>query len=422
MNKRVYIVGGGTHYPLTSHLSLSSVAYGGTAKILKKLCEEHPSNKMDIELQLTKMCDQFSTIDTYKDLKEYAEKISRDPLTKIVFWSPSVVDFGIDVFASDGLEKFSRPYSDRPRLTSSTWHNVDMYPLSKLNRIIRDERSDIFLVSFKHSHGCFDEETIYNNGLKMLKNTSSNLVLANDTKSGINMIITPEESSYHVSKDRYYVLENLVDMSYLRSHLTFTKSTVVAGESISWDSHLIPDSLRTVINYCIDKGAYKTVTGVTAGHFACKVNDNTFITSKRKTNFNQLKDVGMVLVETSGPDTVIAYGAKPSVGGQSQRIIFNDHKEHGLDCIVHFHCEKLKDSKIPVASQRGVQCGSHFCGKNTSDNLIEMEDGIFAVFLENHGPNIVFNRNIDPQRIINFINNNFDLNTKTGGYKITTAS
>jgi hypothetical protein len=35
-----------------------------------------------------------------------------------------------------------------------------------------------------------------------------------------------------------------------------------------------------------------------------------------------------------------------------------------------------------------------------------------------HGPNIVFNRNIDPQEVIDFINRNFDLYDKTGGYNI----
>jgi hypothetical protein len=76
-------------------------------------------------------------------------------------------------------------------------------------------------------------------------------------------------------------------------------------------------------------------------NFVPKVDDQTFVTSKRKTDFNRLPEVGMVLVKTDGPDTVLAYGAKPSVGGQSQRIIFKDHP--GYDCVLHFHC-KYTDS------------------------------------------------------------------------------
>ena len=82
-----------------------------------------------------------------------------------------------------------------------------------------------------------------------------------------------------------------------------------------------------------------------------------------KSNFNDLDKNGMVYVKTDGPDTVLAYGAKPSVGGQSQRIIFNDHI--GMDCVVHFHCP-LKSNHvddIPIVSQREVECGSHQCGK-----------------------------------------------------------
>lgn len=37
------------------------------------------------------------------------------------------------------------------------------------------------------------------------------------------------------------------------------------------------------------------------------------------------------------------------------------------------------------------------------------------MYLDQHGPNIVFNRNIDPQEVIDFIEENFDLKGKTGG-------
>ena len=35
--------------------------------------------------------------------------------------------------------------------------------------------------------------------------------------------------------------------------------------------------------------------------------------------------------------------------------------------------------------------------------------------LENHGPNIVFPKDADPQAVIDFIERNFDLAAKTGG-------
>jgi hypothetical protein len=35
--------------------------------------------------------------------------------------------------------------------------------------------------------------------------------------------------------------------------------------------------------------------------------------------------------------------------------------------------------------------------------------------LDNHGPNIVFHHSINPQEVIDFIKENFDLSDKTGG-------
>jgi len=160
------------------------------------------------------------------------------------------------------------------------------------------------------------------------------------------------------------------------------------------------------------------------------------LTSIRKSNFNNLATTGLVRVKTDGPDTVLAYGAKPSVGGQSQRTIFRDHE--GFDCIVHFHCPLKTNGElihtiyrgedvtfnrspigevIAIVSQREVECGSHQCGKNTSNNLTDYGD-FKVVMLDNHGPNIVFKRSIDPQIIIEFIERNFDLGKKTGGYNL----
>ena len=293
---------------------------------------------------------------------------------------------------------------------------MDLRPTAKVVNSIRKTRKDIFLVSFKTTSGASREE-MYLKGLKLLKTSSSNLVLVNDVKTCWNMVITPEEAAYHETQDRDEVLAGLVEMAWLRSHLTFTQSTVVAGEAVPWNSPEVPSSLRNVVDYCISRRAYKPFNNSTVGHFAVKVNDNTFLTSIRKSNFNDLDKVGLVKVVTDGPDTVIAYGAKPSVGGQSQRRVFREHE--GMDCIVHFHSPLKSDAPdaIPIRSQREVECGSHECGKNTSSGLAQFGN-LKAVYLDRHGPNIVFNRDIDPQEVINFIDRNFELEKKTGGYNL----
>lgn len=408
--KKVHIIGGGTYSYVRTHLALCAPAFGTTALLLRSMCLEH-SDKLDVELHLTKMADPRSNLVTNADVAKLIDSIVSDVSTKIVFFNPALVDF--DATYITDVQDPKTIGKNAPRLmTSHGNHTVVITPTEKIVKKIRKERKDIFLVAFKTTSGATDDEQ-YRQGLKLLKSSGCNLVLANDTVTRNNMIITPEESRYHVSTDRNFVLKNLVDMAYLRSHLTFTRSTVISGDSVSWYSEYVPSSLRTVVEYCIASNAYKPFLGVTVGHFAAKLNDTTFLTSKRKTNFNEIGKNGLVLVKTDGSDNVIAYGSKPSVGGQSQRIIFNEHKDY--DCIVHFHCPKLDSSDVPTVSQREYECGSHECGSNTSRGLKKFGN-LSAVYLHNHGPNIVFNKGIDPKEVIKFITSNFDLNAKTGGY------
>jgi hypothetical protein len=358
------------------------------------------------------------TLETVWDVGNLLDEINADLDSKIVFMPVAMCDFEAIVGLNNvSFAPLANP--DGPRLTThtldrmqpETWPHLRLKPMPKLINDIRRGRKDIFVVGFKHTANVTAEEQ-YIAGLNLLKESSCNLVLANDTSTGLNMVITPEEARYHATTDRTKALEGLVEMAYLRSQLTFTRSTVVAGDSIPWSSPLVPAALRAIVNYCIAQGAYKPFRGSTVGHFACKINDKVFLTSKRKTNFNDLEKNGLVMVETDGPDSVIAYGSKPSVGGQSQRIVFNEHRDY--DCIVHFHCPIKAGSGVPQVSQREYECGSMQCGQNTSKGLKKFGN-LSAVYLQEHGPNIVFNSKIDPKEVINFINHNFHLDEKTGG-------
>lgn len=409
--KKAIVIGGGTINKVSPHLAVCAPAYGTAARIIADLLQAYqchtspngPETLYDIQLVLTKMAG--GEIETNQDLAQKISEIVADYSTKLVFFTAAVCDFEpVEVF-SNRLE--SRQYSESNPLS------LALKPSEKILASIRKNRKDIFLVGFKTTHGSTPEE-MFAKGMTLLKKTSSNLVLVNDTKERMNMILTPEESSYCHTSDRRKVLSELVEMAYLRSHLTFTRSTVVSGDAIPWNSELVPKSLRAVVNYCIKRGAYKEFMGATVGHFACKLDDTTFLTSIRKSNFNNIEKNGLVKIKTDGPDTVIAYGMKPSVGGQSQRIIFSENTEY--DCIVHFHCKIKHGSHVPIVSQKEYECGSHECGKNTASGLKKfMVNGhsLSAVYLNNHGPNIVFNKDIDPMAVIEFIEANFDLDTKT---------
>lgn len=422
--KNIYILGGGTFSDVRCHQSLAARAFGDTAIQLEKMFgEQIKAQGLDKEYQtkliLTRMAQPHNNsynIITNEDASQVIDTLIADPDTKVIVQNFALCDF-------DGQigDVPSGKYAERLR-TSAGNVSMTLTPAPKLIKKIREVRKDIFAIGFKTTADQ-SADTQYLRGLELLKTNSLNLVLANDVSNHRNMIIAPEETRYceRVGKDRVEVLEYLVKMTLSRMQNTFTRSTVVEGQSLDWNGSDIPQSLRTVVNHCIKEGAYKPFLGKTAGHFAAKLNEHEIATSIRKTNFNNLDKVGLVKIESKNKDEVIAHGFKPSVGGQSQRIIFSEHPED--DCIVHFHCPVKLDARdkiVPVAAQWPNECGSHECGKNTSRHLrrVDLEDGdeVKVVYLDEHGPNIVFNRRINPEKVIRFIDTHFDLSAKTGGF------
>ena len=343
--------------------------------------------ELDINLHLTNLAGGESGISTDADLREVAYAVAGSYATKMVLWLPDTPRY----------EALAKIFRKQPLQDSSP-------------------RKDIFLVGMTSTRAASGAGQ-YARGLSLVKQASANLALTYDYETRSSMVVAPEESAYDENDELDITLRGLLEIANLRSQLSFTRSTVVAGEPVSWDSPLVYPSLRQVVNFCIQQGAYKPFLGVTAGHFAAKIGDNEFLTSRRKTDFNDLPGTGLIRVVTDGPDRVVAMGAKPSVGGQSQRIVFADHPE--TDSIVHFHCPIRPGSNVPTVSQREYECGSHECGQNTSNGLAVVEDGIEAVYLDNHGPNIVFHHDENPAKVSAFIADNFDLHKKTGGYALT---
>ena len=399
------IVGGGTVSHVRNHLALCAPAYGTTARRLLGLA--HAAGR-PAELILTRMADPASRYETNEDLAQLVQEIIADPSAKIVFWNPAICDFSGQV---GGVR--SGPKAERLR-TAQGAVSLQMTPADKLVSAFRATRKDLFLVAFKTTTGATPDEQ-YRAGLALLKSNSANLVLANDTVTGLNMVVAPEETRYHQTLDREEALAGLVDMALLRSANTFTRSRVVSEVGVSWQDPEIPDNLRAVVEHCIAKGAYKPFRGKTVGHFAVRGQDGTIITSRRKSNFNELPATGMVRIRPVGNDIVEAHGGKPSVGGMSQKIIFEQHPQ--AHNIVHFHCPPRPElvARLSVRDQRPNECGSHQCGQNTSSGLAEVEPGIFAVMLDNHGPNIVYGKEVPADRVIGFIDRYFDLSAKTGG-------
>jgi hypothetical protein len=406
----IHVVGGGTLVHVRNHLALSAPAYGSTAREIAGICSR---SGYSTKLTLTRMADPSSAYETNDDMKRLAEEIIASEQTKILFWNPAICDYTGQI---DGV----KPHRKAQRLkTGAGQQTMALTPAEKIVSSFRASRKDLFLVAFKTTTSATEDE-MYLSGLQLLKNSHINLVLVNDVVTRLNMVVCPEEARYHVTTERVEAIEGLVEMAILRSQCRFTRSIVTTNPGVQWNSSLISENLRKVVEHCIKRGAYRPLETkahgqVTVGHFAVRGPEGKIITTKRWSNFNHIQETGMVLLEPIDKDKVIAHGGKPSVGGQSQRIIFTEHQD--LDNIVHFHCP-LKpgaDKKIPIRPQRPYECGSHECGKNTSDGLQEVEDGIWAVMLEKHGPNIVYRNDVPAQRVIDFIERYFDLDQKTGG-------
>ena len=417
----IYVLGGGTFSHVRSHLALAAPAFGQTAKDIHDYLRfglDTPA-----ELVLTKMADSSSKIVTNEDVSVLIDELIADPATKMIVLNVALCDYDGSILDRsqypDGYDSYmweptpSGKYETRLK-TKDGEQDMRLTPADKIVGRIRKERKDIFVVAFKTTSGATSDEQ-YSAGLHLLKANSANLVLANDLVTRNNMVITPEESRHYETTNRGDAIKGLMTMALQRSQNTFTRSTVVEGAPIAWNSPDVPENLRAVVDHCIARGAYKPFREATVGHFAVKVADNRIYTSRRKRNFNNLPLEGLVEVEYDGLDKVIAKGGKPSVGGQSQRIVFDQHPD--LDCIVHAHVPMRTDAPdlIPVADQKAYECGSHQCGENTSRNLSAFDHGIHAVMLDEHGPNIVFSRNTPAEAVINFIERNFDLEGKTGG-------
>lgn len=508
-NKRIAIIGGGTNTYISNHLALSAPSYGTTAIQLEEIFKEHPENKMDVDLYLTKMADpskltNSTSPDTPEEVEALVDKLIADPDTRVIIFNVAIVDYKPEILFTEkrvaegiDLKELTRTFGKYTGRLSTSENPDIVLELSVQDKIIqkiRKERKDILLVGFKTTCGATKEEQ-FQKGLKLCKDASANIVFVNDVdkdrieklEEGLNILdrlniqktytdldinfknlekqikefskdiselqnnglVTPEESSYWYNT-RDEALDDLVQMVLDRSHLHFTRSTVVDSETVPWNirqdtdrferfslipNPLIPETFRIVFDWVRSQGAYKKgPTGATVGHFGIALGTNEFLTSKRKTDFNKMEEVGLVRVITDDPDDVfgykhffeesdsdkvIAFGAKPSVGGQSQRSLFEAFPD--LNCIVHFHCPLKVNSRdlFNATSQFSFECGSHECIASNITGFKEYKvsdtHSIWAGHMIKHGPNIIFNRDIDPQLVIDFIDTHWDLTRKTDG-------
>lgn len=472
MIKKIYIISGGTFVDVAPHFSLAARAFGQVGVDLERefLSQADSKSYLVVPVFTTMASGQWAKFERslYNEVQSLFEDagmrggiVTNDDLlkfvlhlktladTKIIVMAAAVCDWAPKLLLEDELHQYDGhevTYSHaserkdfgrktprlRTRLANGKPNKSQLWlePSTKIISEIRageNPRKDIFVVGFKTT-ASFSQDEQYLAALGMMKENSINLVLANDIDTRCNLIVTPEEARYPaLIQDpaapwlRQHVLTFLARMALSRSEGKFTRSTVVGGEEdlVPWKDERIPENLRKVVDWCLANGAYKPVTTKggkkTVGHFAVKLSDGQFLTSLRKTDFNtDLAARGLVRIETVGDSQVIAHGARPSVGGQSQRAVFRENPD--TDCIVHFHCptKEQAEDNVNVVQQWPNECGSHQCGEATAAGL-RQHGALRAVMLDNHGPNIVFSKDVPADEVIRFIQKNFDLTRKTGG-------
>ena len=393
----VHVFGGGTFFHVRPHLALAAPAFGATARRIASILVGERG--VDAELHLTRMAG--GDLDTNEDVARALDALVANPTTKIIFLSTALCDYEGHV-VEHGVPTASGKREPRLRTIEGP-RELALTVAEKIIGRVRRARKDIFLVGFKTTTGA-DLRTQYEAGLDLLKKTSCNLVFCNDLHTRMNLVVTPELAHYHETTDRESALAGLVALTLRRSALTFTRTTLTPGALVAWTSDAVPTALRTVVDHCVARGAYRPFNNVTVGHFAFK-DGAELVSSRRKQNYNVAGGRDMVRVSFDGEQT-IAHGAKPSAGTTSQRAVLAAFPD--MECIVHFHCPLRAGSDVPVRAQYDFECGSRECGENTRIGMRRFGE-LAAVMLDRHGPNIVFRRDVDPRAVIEFIEQNFDL-------------
>lgn len=340
-NEKIYVVAGGTVVHVSPHFALSAPAYGKVgAQISERLAVKFMGTGIHVVPLFTAMAEGsrqdlgvawrretqaqqeqllaevgIKRLETNDDLQKLVSHLVEQEETRGIVLAAAVCDWqpiSMSEVQSDpdatnaGLPLFElvdRPVTkfgkDQRRLRTKgpgQKIHLNLSPTDKIVTSIRKGetgRKDIYLVSFKTTAGEWPENT-YAAGLKHLKTTSSNLVLANDVQTGTNVVVTPEEFPYYAT-DRESALDMLCDILSKRIHLDFVRTKVLEGPRADI-LHLdakgdIPSNFLPVFEHLIDVGAYKALpwSGVTTGHFGCRVENQPYtrISSCRRTNHNR---------------------------------------------------------------------------------------------------------------------------------------
>jgi hypothetical protein len=199
MKRSIHVIGGGTVAHVRPHLAISAPAYGRTVQdifdVLHRMSyDESTSFDGIVHLYTTRMAGNRHDVwdarggiepcaplgmETNEDVAALLDRLVEDDEPKIIFLPAALVDFDVrELSRPDESESFDigRGF---PRLSSDKRLNLYLKPAEKIIRRVRRIRKDVFLVGFKTTVGASPQDQ-FDAGLRLVKQASCNLVLAND--------------------------------------------------------------------------------------------------------------------------------------------------------------------------------------------------------------------------------------------------
>lgn len=198
----IHILGGGTVSHIRSHFAITAAAYGETARKLHALLE---AEGIASQLHLTKMaCMGQSKLETNEDIANLTKKIIADPESKIIIFNVAVTDFEGQIGTVP-----SGKYATRLKSRDATQDPLTLKPSDKIVPGIKASRPDIFLIAFKTTTGA-NQAAQHQAGLKLLKDSQADLILANDTKTRRNILIAQDGKILCDTTDREKALQAIV--------------------------------------------------------------------------------------------------------------------------------------------------------------------------------------------------------------------
>lgn len=186
----IHIFGGGTVSHVRNHLALCAPAYGETARQLYDMLRAIGYTEGQVKLELTRMANSTSRMETNQDVTDRVKVLLADPKTRAIVFNVALCDFEGQIG-----DVFSGKYAARLKSREGQ-QSMTLAPAAKVLGAIKAVRPDIFVVGFKTTADSIIPDRLAL-AERQINETGVDLVLANDTVTRKNMLVwrSPRDQS-----------------------------------------------------------------------------------------------------------------------------------------------------------------------------------------------------------------------------------